>query len=103
MFAARRKPPPVPKINAGDDARLTAVTGLRAFAAISVLMLHVRWGSLAGAYAPFTLLLKNEGLGVDVFFVLSGFILVCVHANDFAQGITAKGTFAFLWTRLARI
>lgn len=83
--------------------QITNLTGLRAFAAISVLMLHVRWGTLADAYEPFTFLFKNEGLGVDVFFVLSGFILAYVHANDFAQGITAKGTFAFLWARLARI
>jgi peptidoglycan/LPS O-acetylase OafA/YrhL len=50
-------------------------------------------------------LLAHGALGVNVFFVLSGFLLTYSHLNDFAQGETPSLSYyrAFLIKRLARI
>lgn len=79
------------------------LTGLRGFAALSVVLLHVRYGPLADQYEPFAFIFQTQAVGVDVFFVLSGFILAYVHHGDFAEGITTSATRSFLWARLARI
>ncbi len=63
---------------------LLSLTGLRGIAAIWVLLFH--YYKLPGGY-----------LGVDVFFVLSGFVL----AHNYSQGYNSWGY--FLWKRIARI
>jgi peptidoglycan/LPS O-acetylase OafA/YrhL len=82
--------------------KIDNLTGLRAFAALSVVLMHVRYGTLADKYGPLAFLFQNQGLGVDVFFVLSGFILAYVHHRDFMAGLT-KNALTFFWVRLARI
>lgn len=84
-------------------AHIKNLTGLRGFAALSVLLLHIRYGDLANAYRPFEFLFQTRGLGVDVFFVLSGFILAYVHGKDFAEGLKPKEAYRFWIARLARI
>jgi peptidoglycan/LPS O-acetylase OafA/YrhL len=79
------------------------LTGVRAFAALSVMLLHVRYDHLADPYEPLAFVFKNQGLGVDTFFILSGFILAYVYHRDFATNLTTGATRAFLWARLARI
>ena len=61
-----------------DERRLPALTGLRGFAALWVLVFHA-W-ALAGGIAPtfdspWSFVAAGGWLGVDVFFVLSGFLL----------------------------
>jgi peptidoglycan/LPS O-acetylase OafA/YrhL len=51
------------------------VDGLRAFAVISVLIYHLNHGWLPGGY-----------LGVDVFFVISGFLITSIIMKDCAAG-----------------
>jgi peptidoglycan/LPS O-acetylase OafA/YrhL len=79
------------------------LTGLRAFAALSVVLLHLRYGPAADHYGPLAFLFHNEGVGVFVFFVLSGFILAYVHSRDFAHELSSSNALAFYWARLARI
>jgi peptidoglycan/LPS O-acetylase OafA/YrhL len=79
------------------------LTGVRAFAALAVMMLHLRYPPLSDAYGHFAFLFNYGALGVEVFFVLSGFILAYVHRGDFLTGITAGAARSFLWARLARI
>jgi len=62
---------------------LPGLTGLRGLAAMSVLGFHFCWGFTYGY------------LGVDVFFVLSGFILTYVYRDGVSAG-------SFLWARVAR-
>ncbi|TXG95598.1 MAG: acyltransferase [Nevskiaceae bacterium] len=84
-------------------AHISNLTGLRGFAALSVLLLHIRYGALSEPYEPFAFLFNTRGLGVDVFFVLSGFILAYVHGKDFSKTISLKAARQFWVARLARI
>jgi peptidoglycan/LPS O-acetylase OafA/YrhL len=86
--------------NAGE---IRALTGLRGVAALWVMAFHA--GTLytrldPDAYRVVRLLTSGGFLGVDVFFVLSGFVL----AYTYAASLTTRGAyFGFLWKRLARI
>jgi len=83
----------------GDRRRIASIQVLRAAAALSVFGLHL-WQELAqwsGAPAPKTLVLAA---GVDLFFVISGFIMVYVSEGLFAQPGAARQFFA---NRLVRI
>ena len=77
---------------------LKPLTSLRFFAAVWVV-LYVNWSKLAGA--PTSPLVEKGYLGVELFFVLSGFILCHVYLQKFGEGrLNYNG---FLWARLARI
>jgi peptidoglycan/LPS O-acetylase OafA/YrhL len=75
------------------QTRIAALDGLRALAALSVLGLHVWYASgrpqLDTPVGPFaTTLLAAGYVGVDFFFVLSGFVLflpVCVNRGEFGS------------------
>src|SRR3546814_14984278 len=74
------------------------LTGLRAVAALMVLSMHLDqiYGNVLARYlAP----IDQGYLGVDVFFVLSGFILSHVYAAE----ISARTYGVFLWRRFARL
>lgn len=80
-------------------ANLKPLTSLRFYAALWVVAYHF-WPNLAGAGERPALISKGY-LGVELFFVLSGFILCHVYLQAFGEGRGRYG--AFLWARLARI
>lgn len=80
-----------------DDIR--PLTGLRIVAALWVLVYHFR--DHLGLDADRLGLVAKGYLGVDLFFVLSGFILSHVYLRRFADGRFHYGS--FLWARLSRI
>ncbi|HTX50677.1 MAG TPA: acyltransferase [Caulobacteraceae bacterium] len=82
----------------GQPINLKPLTSLRFFAAMWVVLYHY-WPNLAVAGMP-TLVAKGY-LGVECFFVLSGFILCHVYLAAFEDGRFHYAD--FLWTRLARI
>jgi peptidoglycan/LPS O-acetylase OafA/YrhL len=80
---------------------IAPLTGLRALAALLVLLLHIKTDlpSALSDYLPFI----NRGwLGVDVFFVLSGFVLAHVYGRFLATPCLADVRI-FFWHRFVRI
>src|SRR5471032_1559875 len=77
---------------------LRPLTALRFFAAMWVVLYHY-WPNLNGEHMP--ALVAHGYLGVELFFVLSGFILCHVYLDQFASGRFRYG--GFLWARLARV
>lgn len=83
-------------------AQLDGLTGLRGIAAWFVVLYHMRSGIAHAVPAEATALFAKGYLAVDLFFVLSGFVIWLNYAPAFeARGIRAYGN--FLRRRLARI
>lgn len=82
---------------------LKPLTGIRGFAAFMVVMYHFQGFSiLFPALGTLDPLWKVGGLGVDLFFILSGFILAYVYSSgEGALGL--KPYLKFLWFRFARL
>jgi len=83
---------------------LPALTGIRFFAASLVFFAHV--GGLPGNswFIPRLASTYNlGGFGVEVFFVLSGFILTYNYAALFGNGVGVGNYNKFIWDRLAKI
>lgn len=81
-----------------DAAHIKPLTALRFFAAFWVVMFHY-WPNLDVGFTP---AVATKGyLGVEAFFVLSGFILCHVYLSGFGEGRFRYGD--FLWNRLARV
>ena len=59
---------------------------LRAVAALLVVLFHTQMivGRIGGSY-PFGMLVQNGDKGVDLFFVLSGFVMAFVHRGDIGR------------------
>ena len=98
-------PPPRPRERSGGTSLLGGVQVLRALAALSVAFLHIE--QAAGFFVgrpgqspyPWLRALPWEA-GVDVFFVISGFVMVHSSARLFG---TARSIRPFLARRVARI
>lgn len=78
---------------------LRALTSLRFFAALWVVLFHY-WPDLTGSHVLPKFIDKGY-LGVELFFILSGFILCHVYRVAVEEGRFEYG--GFLWARLARI
>jgi len=80
---------------------LPPLTGIRALAALLVLGMHADQNISAGVSSvlPF---LKRGYLGVDFFFVLSGFIITHVYFSSLARP-NRSAVQVFLWHRLIRL
>ena len=77
---------------------LPALTGLRAFAAANIVFFHFGNPAWFGPLAP---MMSNGYVGVDFFFILSGFILTYNYTDRQAQGRFRVREF---WrTRLTRL
>lgn len=81
-----------------DAAHIKPLTALRFFAAFWVVLYHY-WPNLEVNFTP--AVAAKGYLGVEAFFVLSGFILCHVYLAGFGEGRFRYGD--FLWNRLARV
>lgn len=81
-----------------DAAHVKPLTALRFFAAFWVVLYHY-WPNLDVGFTP--AVAAKGYLGVEAFFVLSGFILCHVYLAGFGEGRFRYGD--FLWNRLARV
>jgi peptidoglycan/LPS O-acetylase OafA/YrhL len=93
-MTARSPAPPLPE-------NLPELTSLRFFAAAMVVAFHYTEVFWTSAELQLTGLLGRAYLGVDFFFILSGFILTHVYLRSYAE--KRFNYVDFIWARLARI
>ena len=85
---------------------LRPITGLRIIAALWVVTYHFHlldfemYPSFLGFLDPVT---KAGFLGVDVFFVLSGFIITHTYLSRMGPRLALRPAGSFLWARLSRM
>jgi peptidoglycan/LPS O-acetylase OafA/YrhL len=85
---------------------IKALTGLRIVAAFWVVLFHFRpllrdaAPAFSDALAP---MLNCGAQGVDLFFILSGFVLTWNYLDRMGPSWSTRATVHFLWLRLARV
>src|SRR5690625_209929 len=88
------------------SGEIKALTGLRIIAAVWVVLFHFRpllrlaSPALSDALAP---VLDRGAQGVDLFFILSGFVLTWNYLERMGESFSPRATVHFLWLRLARV
>jgi len=88
------------------STEIRALTGLRIVAAVWVVLFHFRpllaeaAPGFRSALAP---ILNCGAQGVDLFFILSGFVLTWNYLDTMGQTWSARSTLRFLWLRLSRV
>ncbi len=86
--------------------RVDSLTGLRGIAALYVMSFHYNYFFVALLHVTPVRFIRMGNLGVDLFFILSGFVLAHVHLNDFINDhkiSLANKIKVFIQLRLARI
>ncbi len=88
------------------SGEIKALTGLRIFAAVWVVLFHFRpllRDAVPGFRDALTPVLNCGAQGVDLFFILSGFVLTWNYLDRMGGSWSARATLHFLWLRLARV
>ncbi len=88
------------------SGEIRALTGLRIVAAMWVVLFHFRpllWEASPRLEADLGPLLDAGAAGVDLFFILSGFVLAWNYLQRMGPSFSAKATAHFLWLRLSRV
>lgn len=85
--------------------KIQSIQNLRGFAALLVLIHHIfmdtrQYGENSFLINNFYALEYFGNIGVDIFFVISGFIMVLVHGNDFLKPHAVR---IFLIKRIIRV
>lgn len=86
-----------------NGREIRPLTGIRGVAACWVVLYHCRLRGEAHATAPLRVLIDHGYLAVDLFFLLSGFVLALNYNQDFLGQWSARAYFSFLKKRIARI
>src|SRR5438270_9371433 len=89
--------------SAGPPEQLASLTPLRGIAALWVVIFHFCWYFPAVHPERYTGAVYKGYLAVDMFFVLSGFVITHVYKEGFARRVTSRHYRDFLKARVARI
>ena len=87
----------------GSPKQLASLTPLRGIAALWVVIFHFCWYFPAVHPERYTGVVYKGYLAVDMFFVLSGFVITHVYKEGFARRVTGRRYRDFLKARVARI
>ena len=85
---------------------IKALTGLRIVAAMWVVLFHFRpllWEASPRLKDDLEPLFNAGAQGVDLFFILSGFVLTWNYLDRMGPRWSAKAAMHFLWLRLSRV
>ena len=85
---------------------IKALTGLRIVAAMWVVLFHFRpliWDASPRLKDDLAPLLNSGAQGVDLFFILSGFVLTWNYLERMGPSWSTRATMHFLWLRLSRV
>lgn len=85
---------------------IRALTGLRIVAALWVVLFHFRpliWAASPRLKEDLAPLLDAGAQGVDLFFILSGFVLTWNYLERMGPSWSTRATLHFLWLRLSRV
>jgi peptidoglycan/LPS O-acetylase OafA/YrhL len=88
------------------DNQIRSLTSLRGVAALIIVVHHFAYyalpqlGVMLSAYSYF---FQNGYLAVDLFFILSGFIMTHVYLERFSAGVSKSNYWQYLRARFARI
>jgi peptidoglycan/LPS O-acetylase OafA/YrhL len=96
---------PVTSLAAGRG-EIRALTGLRIVAAVWVVLYHFPWredAAFVGFFRTFRPVIASGWLGVDLFFVLSGFVITHTYLTSMGPRPTLRGSARFLWARFSRV
>ncbi|MCM0147386.1 acyltransferase [Photobacterium galatheae] len=88
------------------QGQLPFLTPIRGIAALIVAFFHARlilFPQWKEEIAGVTQFLENGYLWVDIFFILSGFVMMHVYQSTFAKGNSLPKWRAFMWLRFSRI
>lgn len=88
-----------PKAEGQMHSEIRPLTGLRGIAALYVAVHHFHWMDASSL----SHLIRHGYLAVDLFFVLSGFVLAMNYGKAFQNGFSWQSYVAFLTKRIARI
>src|SRR5690348_10816730 len=89
--------------SSGSVEQLASLTPLRGIAALWVVLFHFCWRFPAIHPDRYTGAVYKGYLAVDLFFILSGFVITHVYKESFALRVTAQRYRDFLKARVARI
>lgn len=85
---------------------IKALTGLRIVAALWVVLFHYRpllWEASPRLRDDLAPLFDAGAMGVDLFFILSGFVLTWNYLDRMGPSWSMQATWHFLWLRLSRV
>jgi len=85
---------------------IRALSGLRIVAAVWVVLFHYRpllAEAAPGVRSALAPVLNAGAQGVDLFFILSGFVLTWNYLQRMGESWSTRSTLRFLWLRLARV
>ncbi|WP_260258348.1 acyltransferase family protein [Vibrio intestinalis] len=93
-------------MNIQKPTSLPLLTSLRGFAALFVTLYHARlilFPQYKQPIADITQFLENSYLWVDLFFILSGYVMIHVYQQGFSKGVTFENWWRFMSLRFSRV
>lgn len=91
---------------ASDPSEVRPLTGLRLFAAAWVVLFHFQFTKgdlLAWVLHPVFPVVNTGAMGVDLFYVLSGFVIAFTYLGKLGPRLRPSVAGRFLWARVCRI